>query len=279
MNTSRSQGFTLIELLVVIAIIAILAAILFPVFAQARGKARQASCLSNMKQLGLGLLSYTSDYDDTLPLSYTYLNGVGGTGGYNHWSGAIGPYVKSNQIYVCPGDKNKGLEPTNSFDIQAPRISYISNEVVMGRPRAHYRAVSLSAIEEPASLICLAEITDYPYAIGGSSGASGVAYKSHRPANVLCAANTNNDSAETGPPYAQATMGECQAAFEQAASLTGMLAEGPTHAIYLSPNRHNGGANYCFCDGHAKWQKFGTALSNHEFGTRFYSIASNGAIN
>jgi len=106
-----------------------------------------------------------------------------------------------------------------------------------------------------------------------------VAYKSHRPANVLCAANTNNDSAETGPPYAQATMGECQAAFDQAASLTAMLAEGPTHAIYLSPNRHNGGANYAFCDGHAKWQKFGTVLSNHEFGTRFYSIASNSAIN
>ncbi|HEY3298451.1 MAG TPA: prepilin-type N-terminal cleavage/methylation domain-containing protein, partial [Armatimonadota bacterium] len=70
--TKRNSGFTLIELLVVIAIIAILAAILFPVFAQAREKARSASCLSNEKQIGLGLMMYMQDYDETYPMAYYY---------------------------------------------------------------------------------------------------------------------------------------------------------------------------------------------------------------
>jgi prepilin-type N-terminal cleavage/methylation domain-containing protein/prepilin-type processing-associated H-X9-DG protein len=279
MSSMSKRGFTLIELLVVIAIIAILAAILFPVFAKAREKARQTGCLSNMKQIGLALISYTSDYDECFPFSYTYLNGTGGSGGYNHWSGAIGPYCKSYQLFVCNSDKNKGLAPTNTFDIQAPKISYISNETIMGRPRAHFQAVSQAAIEAPADLITIAEITDYPYAIGGSSGPSGVAYKSHRPANVFTASCTNSDAAPAGPPFTQADMGECQAAFTTAAGLTTMLAEGPTHAIYLSSDRHNGGANYCYADGHAKWQKFSTVLSSWQFGTRFYSLAGSPAIN
>src|SRR3989442_15787846 len=74
---SEKRGFTLIELLVVIAIIAILAAILFPVFATARGKARQTSCLSNMKQIGIGLYMYVQDYDETLPGNDTNAEGFG----------------------------------------------------------------------------------------------------------------------------------------------------------------------------------------------------------
>jgi prepilin-type N-terminal cleavage/methylation domain-containing protein/prepilin-type processing-associated H-X9-DG protein len=269
---ARRKGFTLIELLVVIAIIAILAAILFPVFAKAREKARQTSCLSNMKQIGLGLISYTTDYDEMFPPSYTYLNGVGGAGGYTHWSGAMAPYVRNWQIFVCNSDRNKGLAPTNPFDLQAPKISYISNEVLMGRPRAHYKAVSQAEVEEPANLIMLGEITDYPFAIGGSSGPSGVAYKSHRPANVFTAACTNNDSAPAGPPFVQASAQECWDAFAYAATLTSMMAEGPTHAIYLSPARHNDGANVTFADGHAKWEKFNTTLQNGMWGRRFYSL-------
>lgn len=97
---TMKHGFTLIELLVVIAIIAILAAILFPVFAQARAKARQAACLSNLKQIGLGISQYTQDYDEVIPPAFiaygpnTTLN--------VSWPTLIFPYIKSSDVFVCP---------------------------------------------------------------------------------------------------------------------------------------------------------------------------------
>ena len=114
------KGFTLIELLVVIAIIAILAAILFPVFARARAKARQATCASNLKQLGLAFEMYASDYDDALPGA---TNGPGGSGLYGGWvwyanfgvpgqgyfdvtNGSLFAYVKNRQVYQCPDDNS-----------------------------------------------------------------------------------------------------------------------------------------------------------------------------
>ncbi|MBQ7257504.1 MAG: prepilin-type N-terminal cleavage/methylation domain-containing protein [Abditibacteriota bacterium] len=126
------KGFTLIELLVVIAIIAILAAILFPVFAQAREKARQASCLSNMKQLGTALVLYIDDYDETYPprLLGWYDNNDAKYGGHasdfpsRHWgryskdwtlagewdwwtwADSIFPYVKNIKMYRCPSNEN-----------------------------------------------------------------------------------------------------------------------------------------------------------------------------
>ncbi|MDR3710712.1 MAG: DUF1559 domain-containing protein, partial [Capsulimonadaceae bacterium] len=94
MRTSRThEGFTLIELLVVIAIIAILAAILFPVFAKAREKARQASCQSNMKQLGIGFVQYVQDYDERFPSTA-------------YWGSQIYPYEKSTGVFKCPDDVN-----------------------------------------------------------------------------------------------------------------------------------------------------------------------------
>jgi len=102
----KRRGFTLIELLVVIAIIAILAAILFPVFAQARAKARQASCTSNVKQLSLGFMMYIQDYDETFP--YWNWGDSYGSGAHtpNHfesfWANAIYPYVKNGGVYACP---------------------------------------------------------------------------------------------------------------------------------------------------------------------------------
>ncbi len=105
----RRSGFTLIELLVVIAIIAILAAILFPVFARAREKARQSSCLSNMKQLATASLMYFQDYDE-----HTWLSGTGHFGNWESagvncsWYRSMEPYVKNEQVFVCPSDAGEG---------------------------------------------------------------------------------------------------------------------------------------------------------------------------
>lgn len=96
-RSPRMVAFTLIELLVVIAIIAILAAILFPVFAQAREKARAISCLSNQKQLGLGMVQYAQDFDEFLPPVYTPVTSI-------PWWQLIDPYVKSKAVYICPND-------------------------------------------------------------------------------------------------------------------------------------------------------------------------------
>jgi prepilin-type N-terminal cleavage/methylation domain-containing protein/prepilin-type processing-associated H-X9-DG protein len=272
----RRHGFTLIELLVVIAIIAILAAILFPVFARAREKARQASCLSNTKQLGLGLMMYVQDYDETYPFCYYYVNGVGGSGGYYHWSYLIGPYVKNWQLFVCSSDKNKGLDPTNTFDYQAPKISYISNEVLMGRPRAHFTAVGMAEVEAPADLIALAEITDYKYGIGGSSGPSGAAPKSHRPTNAFVPWNNDGSAAVS---YVYATAADWEAAEATAQAATGYLNdENQTHLRYAARVRHNGGSNYTFADGHSKWLNPQVTLSSRLWGNWFYSLYNDAPV-
>ncbi len=110
-NSLSNRAFTLIELLVVIAIIAILAAILFPVFARARENARKASCLSNMKQIGLGIMQYTQDYDERFPPSRA--GGHVYFGAFDNqnmpWHLAIQPYVKSYQLFKCPSNTSTGM--------------------------------------------------------------------------------------------------------------------------------------------------------------------------
>jgi prepilin-type N-terminal cleavage/methylation domain-containing protein/prepilin-type processing-associated H-X9-DG protein len=105
MRSARRFGFTLIELLVVIAIIAILAAILFPVFAQAREKARQTACISNMKQIGLGVSMYAQDNDEKMPFNYQNHYDAKGKqiqGILDYWQDLCRPYVKNEAVYTCP---------------------------------------------------------------------------------------------------------------------------------------------------------------------------------
>jgi len=121
-------GFTLIELLVVIAIIAILAAILFPVFARARENARRASCQSNLKQIGLGIIQYAQDYDEKYPYADWWgpfppgqLKPIG-------WANRVQPYLKSLQVFGCPSDPN-ALKPMwgNTSGADGYYVSYSGN--------------------------------------------------------------------------------------------------------------------------------------------------------
>jgi prepilin-type N-terminal cleavage/methylation domain-containing protein/prepilin-type processing-associated H-X9-DG protein len=124
MKRPSLAAFTLIELLVVIAIIAILAAILFPVFAQAREKARQSSCASNMKQMALAVIQYSQDYDETFP------NGLQSNWYAQSWAYNVQPYIKSVDVFRCPSDAGSG-DPINmgteSYAWAGPRMSYVAN--------------------------------------------------------------------------------------------------------------------------------------------------------
>jgi prepilin-type N-terminal cleavage/methylation domain-containing protein/prepilin-type processing-associated H-X9-DG protein len=145
---TSGRGFTLIELLVVIAIIAILAAILFPVFAQAREKARQTGCLSNMKQIGIGLQLYAQDYDETLPLANDYVKNFAAPTAPPNFLGSLIPYLRSKPIFNCPSapqETTAGLAPTAESS-----TNYMGNGVIMARP--------LAVVPEPASIVYLHEL-------------------------------------------------------------------------------------------------------------------------
>ena len=145
----RRRGFTLIELLVVIAIIAILAAILFPVFARAREKARQTACLSNLKQIGVAVLMYAQDYDEVYPLDLTTSDAtqIPGT-----WPNRVMPYVKNEQIYKCPSD---GRTPGVDFAGCRPILeSYAWNAYFGRETNCGYAATTLSLAQVAAPSQC-----------------------------------------------------------------------------------------------------------------------------
>ncbi len=143
---SKKSGFTLIELLVVIAIIAILAAILFPVFAKAREKAREATCSSNLRQIGLGMLMYAEDYDETLPQSEENP----AAWGFYFYKEKIMPYVKNAKIFQCPSDFVASKEPTCDYN------SYLYNAIPWS-PGYGIAGRSLAAINSPSKIVMVFE--------------------------------------------------------------------------------------------------------------------------
>ena len=172
------RGFTLIELLVVIAIIAILAAILFPVFAKAREKARQASCLSNEKQLGLGFLQYVQDNDEKFPgVNAVYYKAGGAWQDYPAgWANMIYPYVKSTGVYACPDD------PTAS-----PKCSYSMNYAVWNADGRSASGLTIAQFTTPASTMLLYE--------GGPSGDPSVAMNGVNATGLAGKSDWNTDNA------------------------------------------------------------------------------------
>lgn len=215
----KQDGFTLIELLIVISIIAILAAILFPVFARARENARRASCLSNLKQIGLGVMQYTQDYDERYPFATSgpwggpydwacatgspcaaFLSSDGNPGGhFKTWMDHVHPYIKSTQLFVCPS-ATQGLDP-----------SYGYNGAVSGVSCDKYNSCTTWP---PVSAIALTQVP--------------------RPSETLLALDLN----DAGHLYAHP-------------GLYLALANATSTRHRVQP--HFDGGNILFADGHAKW--------------------------
>jgi prepilin-type N-terminal cleavage/methylation domain-containing protein/prepilin-type processing-associated H-X9-DG protein len=216
----RRAAFTLIELLVVIAIIAILAAILFPVFAQARAKARQTACLSNLRQMGLGVAMYAQDYDENYPmLTYNvdltanpgFVGVDGRPGKYMYWMMAIYPYVKNLGVYTCNDKAGSGWSGSAGEYVPGDPTQTGGNFMFYG----------------------------YGRAFGGGGVVSMAAYQ--RPADTIAISET-----EPGPsPWNNLPLG---------GNITSILYWNPNARAVLTP-RHNEGANCAFLDGHAKWLK------------------------
>jgi prepilin-type N-terminal cleavage/methylation domain-containing protein/prepilin-type processing-associated H-X9-DG protein len=245
LKVRRGQsGFTLIELLVVIAIISILAAILFPVFATAREKARQISCASNEKQLGLGFIQYVQDYDETFPIGDNYY----GSG----WAGQIYSYVKSTGVYKCPDDPTNPQADASPGTGTSYPVSYAANmNLLVSASSGGYGNVTwnhvpavpvthiLSTLNSPPMTVLLCEIqgdvapiTDANEANGPLLGGSG---------------NPNAKSSVVNGNYG---------VYDYGSYVTGPIGDQPswtTASAYAIAPVHTQGSNYLLADGHVKW--------------------------
>ncbi|MDR3707389.1 MAG: DUF1559 domain-containing protein [Capsulimonadaceae bacterium] len=256
------KAFTLIELLVVIAIIAILAAILFPVFATAREKARQTACLSNLKQLGLAIVQYENDYDETPP------DGVAHTNTNKGWGGQIYPYVKSVGVYVCPDDTWPSVSCSyfinSNFDYTPAGFSW-------SPPLQCPPAYPLAKFGAPAKTVMFGEITGSGgYNIGDLNPQDSVSDLYYPAGSPKESGYTPNGTGCGGSydPYTTNLGTTNQACNTLTANVCGdktftlQYATGYPYNVYCQNNstvfaspsgRHSNGANYLLADGHAKF--------------------------
>lgn len=238
-DSTKQSAFTLIELLVVIAIIAILAAILFPVFAKAREKARQASCASNMKQIGLGLLQYSQDYDEALPFFFYGADGnqTDPNGPRYKWMDAIYPYIKSEQVFRCPSAGNNNLyiyyknltaSTSGNYGHYGINNMYRYDTGPRTPPTGRNGAgLSLANLQDPSGTVWVADIVP-------AAGALGFGWQ--------CLSS----AACTGTDYQPATVVNTGATPNQ---ISQMVA------------RHTEMTNIVYCDGHAKASKLSSLAS------------------
>jgi prepilin-type N-terminal cleavage/methylation domain-containing protein/prepilin-type processing-associated H-X9-DG protein len=268
-------AFTLIELLVVIAIIAILAAILFPVFAQAREKARQTSCLSNVKQIALGIMMYVQDYDETMVPAHNCLLPpatrvswfCGGNGDARlDWPEVVSPYIKSplcrgDSIFHCPdleqdfyhqwtaNPTNAGVKWSQMFVTYGMNLDYLQPDPDCGSGNLLPTAsavwglpVGLAAIDAPADTVLLTDTKPETILSGGAAGA-------FYPSSLV-------DAPATAGPTSHACGLDgwgFNDGFESGANGIGGDTGVPVTSTGLFDPRHNGGGNVAFCDGHSKW--------------------------
>ncbi|BDI28324.1 hypothetical protein CCAX7_003750 [Capsulimonas corticalis] len=224
------SGFTLIELLVVIAIIAVLAAILFPVFAKVREKARQTSCASNEKQLGLAFMQYSQDNDDMMP------SGTQGAYQYGRgWASNIYPYIKSTAVYACPDDSQSGTHVSYGFNANFDMSGW------NGSANQLY-PLAVAQMQSPSKTVMLFE----------------TAYDPCDPSNPL-----DGDSASgsgTARPFWRGVYdtGLLGGIADPGSYYSGNQAGGiygPTNYYNSKGGRHTDGSNFLFGDGHVKWTR------------------------
>ncbi|AIE86912.1 prepilin-type N-terminal cleavage/methylation domain-containing protein [Fimbriimonas ginsengisoli] len=272
-NTSRA--FTLIELLVVIAIIAILAAILFPVFAQAKEAAKKTSCLSNDKQMATALFLYAGDNDDTL--SQTSWESDAAHPYQVHWTFLLQPYIKNWDMFRCPsdstpikpkvacvnGDADLGKMPMTCDWMATKGYSYIPNYNAL--PAHDWLPHSLTDFASPADTILVTEKRDTKDAGDAHKGLSGFLPSQPCPNWTLV-------QATMGTPGAGQYSYTLPELVKPLAATAGKTEFKKYDVLRVKWDRHTGGANYSYADGHAKYQKLEQTLnpSKYQYGEKWY---------